>query len=90
MKMKGKPDIDDMKNNVDQYLGGASADSPPPAPTVEPATPRPASRITKTIRLAVDLEAAIKEAAHARWKESGRKISESDIIEEALRKYLNI
>lgn len=81
------------KPNLDGFLGGVSTDSPATVSVDETAQVpqvRPVVRITKTIRLAVDLEAAIKDAAHARWKETGKKISESDIIEEALRKYLSI
>jgi hypothetical protein len=77
--MKRKPDIG-------AFLDGAAADKAGPKPAPQG---QPVPRITKTIRLATDLEAAIKETAHARWKATGRKISESDIIEEALRNYLN-
>jgi phosphoribosylformimino-5-aminoimidazole carboxamide ribonucleotide (ProFAR) isomerase len=80
--MKGKPDIK-------KYLEGGAADKAVPK-SVPQDQPKAVARITKTIRLAIDLEAAVKEAAYARWKETGKKASESDIIEEALRKYLNI
>ncbi len=79
--MKGKP-------NIHEFLGSAPADKPGSNP--EPAQMQPSPRITKTIRIAVDLDAALKETAYARWKASGKKISESDLIDEALRKYLNI
>ena len=79
--MKSKPDIH-------EFLGGAPSDNPGAKPGAAPAAPPP--RITKTIRLATDLEKAIKKAAHSRWEETGRKVSESDIVDEALRKYLNV
>jgi hypothetical protein len=75
--MKGKP-------NLNEFLGSASADKPEAI-----ASTQHSPRITKTIRIAVDMDAALKEAAHARWKATGRRVSESDLIEEALRNYLN-
>lgn len=78
--MKAKP-------NISEFLDGATSDKVSPARKPDISVP---GRITKTIRLAPDIEAAIKEAAHARWQQTGKKVSESDIVEEALRKYLNI
>lgn len=79
--MKSKP-------NIHEFLGGATVDKTGSNP--EPVPTQPSPRITKTIRIAGDLDAALKETAHARWKETGKKVSESDLIDEALRKYLNI
>ncbi len=78
--MKSKP-------NIHEFLGSAPTDKP--GSNSEPVAAQPSPRITKTIRIAIDLDAALKETAHARWKETGKKASESDIIEEALRTYLN-
>ncbi len=81
--MKGKP-------NINAFLEGAEVkqqSSKVPGPKV---AVNPAPKITKTIRLATDLEAAVKEMAHERWKATGKRVTESDIIDEALRKYLNI
>jgi hypothetical protein len=77
--MKSKP-------NIHEFLGGAPTDKTASNP--EPT--QTSSRITKTIRIAVDLDTALKETTHARWKETGKKVSESDLIDDALRKYLNI
>lgn len=76
--MKSKP-------NIREFLDGAKVEQTPPiSPSINP------TRITKTIRIAPELEAAIKEAAHQRWRDTGRKTSESDVIEEAIRKYLSM
>ncbi|MGR9108265.1 MAG: hypothetical protein ACU843_15195 [Gammaproteobacteria bacterium] len=44
-------------------------------------------RVNKTIRIDMDLDRKLKEEAHERWRSTGRKVYESDIIEEALRLY---
>ncbi len=84
--MKSKP-------NINEFIGGAVADKSVPPITresIQTSQAQPSSRITKTIRIAVDLDGALKETAHARWKATGKKVSESDLIDEALRQYLNI
>ncbi len=80
--MKGKPDIN-------TFLEGAEAKQQPSQVSAPKAATAPPSRITKTIRLATDLDAALKVAAHERWKTTGKRVAESDIIDEALRQYLN-
>lgn len=50
----------------------------------------PKSRINKTLRLSLEVEAALKEQAYERTKASGQRVTESDIVDEALRKYLGI
>lgn len=82
--MKGKP-------NINAFLEGG--DTKPQVPAQAPSTapseqPMATGRITKTIRMAADLEVAVKEKAHEEWRRTGRKVSESDVIEAALRKYL--
>ncbi len=79
--MKGKP-------NINAFLEGAEAKQHPSKVSGPKVAANPAPRITKTIRLAIDLEAAVKEMAHERWKTTGKRVTESDIIDEALRKYL--
>lgn len=80
--MKGKPDIS-------QFLDGA-ATKETSTTVVRVGRARVVNRMTKTIRLATDLEAALKDAAYERSKNSGQRITESDLIDEALRKYFNI
>lgn len=56
-----------------------------------PVTPVPSGmRITKTIRMAQSIEMRLKEEAFKRSMLEGKRVAESDLIEEALIKYLNI
>ena len=81
MTIKGKP------KNLDSFLAGpAEEQSAAPAQS----NSRPAQRITKTIRISAEVEAALKEAAYTRSREAGQRVAESDLIDEALKKYLNI
>ena len=78
--MKAKPNIQDFLD------GGNVAERPPrPAPAQTPK-----SRINKTLRLSLEVEAALKEQAYERTKAGGQRVTESDIVDEALRKYLGI
>jgi hypothetical protein len=77
--MKSKPDIS-------SFLDGATAKIKEP-PRPDPATG--SARITKTIRLAADLNDALRDAAYKRTRSTGRRVAESDLIEEALRKYFS-
>ena len=78
MKIKGKP------KNLESFLSGGSAErkAAEPAPATSP------SRITKTIRISPELDAALKEAAYTLSRASGRRVTESDVIHEALNKYI--
>jgi hypothetical protein len=78
--MRAKPNIQDFLN------AGNSAEQPAkPAPTQASK-----SRINKTLRLSQDVEAALKDQAYQRTKASGQRVTESDIVDEALRQYLGI
>ena len=84
MKMRGKPTLDPIA-----FIEGSGMKEKPVA-IIDTATVRaPSIRMTKTIRLASDLDGLLKDEAHARTKASGQRVSESDIIDEALRKYLS-
>jgi hypothetical protein len=76
--MRGKP-------NINEFLDGSLTRE-----TRVAEAPRTPARMTKTIRLATDLDAALKEEAYTRSRTSGQRITESDIIEEALRKYFSM
>jgi hypothetical protein len=78
--MKSKP------KNLDSFLNGSAEQN---AVTVSLGK-RPAQRITKTIRISHEIEAALKDAAYSRSKESGQRVTESDLIDDALKKYFNI
>jgi hypothetical protein len=80
MSITGKP------KNLDEFLGSAPAEQAPP----EPSAARPAARITKTIRMSPEMEEALKDAAYSRSKAAGRRVTESDLIEDALKKYFNM
>jgi len=85
MKMRGKPNLDPMA-----FIEGSGIKEKPVAIIEAPVVAHtPSARMTKTIRLASDLDGLLKDAAHARTKASGQRVSESDIIDEALRKYLS-
>ncbi|MDD5035556.1 MAG: hypothetical protein PHE55_12445 [Methylococcaceae bacterium] len=76
MTIKGKP------KNLDDFLSGSAEQAGAPGA-------RRAQRITKTIRISPDIEVALKDAAYTRSKASGQRVTESDLIDEALKKYLN-
>jgi len=85
MSIKGKPK--DLEAFIADGAGEAKGQAKA-APTQQAA--RPASRMTKTIRVSTDIEEALKDAAYAQTKHTGRRVTESDVIDEALRKYFNM
>ena len=82
--MKGKP-------NLDNFLAGgaaAAADRP-----VAPAAANAAvieQRRTKSIRIVPVLDMFLKEEAFRRTMASGKRVNESDLIEEALAAYFHV
>lgn len=80
MTIRGKPSLDD-------FLDGAKAQATAKAKPTKADTSR--SRMTKTIRLAADLDEMLKEQAYLRTREQGQRVTESDIIEDALRIYFS-
>jgi hypothetical protein len=80
MTIRGKPSLDD-------FLDGAKAQTPAKAKPAKTDTTR--ARMTKTIRLAADLDEMLKEQAYLRTREQGQRVTESDIIEDALRIYFS-
>ncbi len=80
MTIRGKPSLDD-------FLDGAKAQAPAKAKPAKSDTTR--ARMTKTIRLAADLDEMLKEQAYLRTREQGQRVTESDIIEDALRIYFS-
>lgn len=93
--MKSKP-------NLDQFLAGGQAAAaevpaaapaaaqPAPAASQLPDSKAPTFRITKTIRMDKSLDLALKRAALERGADSGSRVTESDLIEEALKFYLKL
>jgi len=82
--MKAKP-------NLENFLAGgvAAAAETPAAPAPMPAHVHE-SRRTKTIRLSPALDVFLKEEAFKRTMASGKRVNESDLIEEALARYFHI
>ncbi len=84
--MKKKPDISTFLSNG----AAAAAENADTSTPRETAVPLPdGEKITKTIRMTKSLERRLKEEAHHRTMAKGRRVTESDLIEEALLKYLN-
>lgn len=95
--MKKKPDLSGFgaPKNPDAFLeGGAAASTEKRAQVSQPpAAPAPAadgSKITKTIRMSRSMDLRLKEEAHRRSMAEGKRVTESDLIDQALLKYLNM
>lgn len=84
--MKGKP-------NVDQFLGAgatAAAETARPQPTRLAPTVVLDDKMAKTIRISKALNQALKREAFEREQAQGRRVTESDLIDAALRQYLKL
>ena len=79
--MKKKPSLDDFRSGGSE--GALEASAALAAHTV----PVVAERTNKTIRIRKSFEAKLKEKAFHRTQEQGRRVTESDIIDEALEFY---
>jgi hypothetical protein len=82
--MKGKPNLDAAA--ADRFLqgGAAAAGEANGAGAASPA------RNTKTFRIDRAVEVALKRAALERSVASGSRVTESDLIDQALRHYLKL
>ena len=97
--MKGKPNIDAFLDGVKATAAEKApveVEKPAKAPRKADQTPAhavPAAldepRITKTIRLARSLDTQLKEEAFRRSMAGGKRVAESDLIEEALLQYFS-
>lgn len=99
MKAKPKESISSMPSSeaINRFMSGgelAAADIPPTpelAPQEQPiAVVSSGEKITKTIRLSKMLDGKLKDEAYQRSKVNGKRVAESDLIEDALIKYFNI
>jgi hypothetical protein len=84
--MKAKP-------NLDNFLAGgtvAAAEQPATTSAAESPAHLVEQRRTKSIRLTHSLDLFIKGEAFRRTMASGKRVNESDLIEEALLSYFNI
>ncbi len=86
--MKPKP------KNIDDFLNGGVKAAAEGTATQQPPVSTPASatddKIAKTIRLSKALDLAVKREAFERTQAEGRRVTESDLIDAALRQYLGI
>jgi len=79
--MKAKPNLE----NFPAGGAAAAAEKSVPVPVVAPVpAAAPEGRRTKTIRLSPALDVFLKEEAFRRTMASGKRVNESDLIEEAL------
>ncbi|KAF0190343.1 MAG: hypothetical protein FD165_2767 [Gammaproteobacteria bacterium] len=81
--MKAKP-------NIETFLAGGAAaatEQPKSAKAPAPVAVIPEQRRTKSIRIAPALDMFLKEEAFKRTMASGKRVNESDLIEEALTDY---
>lgn len=89
--MKGKPDIG-------AFLDGSSADvaekpKPKAASKVKVAPPPVKAKVykeQKLYRLSSDVTEALREKVYELTKAEGRRVTETEIVEQAIRKYLAI
>lgn len=84
--MKAKP-------NIENFLAGGAAaatEQPKPAKASAPVAVIPEQRRTKSIRIAPALDMFLKEEAFKRTMASGKRVNESDLIEEALAGHFKI
>lgn len=103
--MKGRPNTDQfsLKKDPTDFLSGGAADaadapvkpaSPPaPIPVVVAPAALPSARVhreQKVFRLPVDLIAALKREAYERSVKAGGRVTETDLVEQALKAYLSI
>lgn len=94
--MKKKPDLSGFgaPKDPNAFLeGGAAAAAEkreqlpqPPAATV----PAEGAKITKTIRMSRTVDLALKGEAYRRSMAERKRVTESDLIEQAVLKYLNM
>jgi len=83
--MKGKP------KNLNEFLDGNAEQETPPTQIEKPAEikkVKKASKITKTIRISEDMNIYLKKIVFERAVGGGETITESDLIDEALRFYI--
>lgn len=101
--MKSRPNTDQfaLKKDPTDFLNGGAADAADapnktvtPAPSLAPVlqlAPMPrVHREQKIFRLPVDLIAALKREAYERSVKLGGRVTETDLVEQALKAYLSI
>jgi len=80
--MKKKPSLDEFRSGDSEIKTESYSVSLTVPPVME--------RTNKTIRIRKSFEVKLKENAYCRSMTEGRRVTESDIIDEALEKYFTI
>lgn len=95
--MKKKPDLTGFgapPKDPNAFLeGGAAAAAEKreqPTQAAQASAPSEGAKITKTIRMLRSMDLRLKDEAHRRTMAEGKRVTESDLIEQALLKYLNM
>ena len=78
-----------MKPSLDEFRNGGSEGALESSVAVVARAPSSVERANKTIRIRKAFEAKLKEHAYHRSVAEGRRVSESDIIDEALEMYFD-
>lgn len=88
--MKARPDTQLFALNKDpsDFLKGAGSELAEP-PSTKPSVAK-VYREQKIFRLPIDVIAALKRVAYERSVEAGARVTETDLVEQALRRYLSI
>lgn len=99
--MKSRPNTDQfaLRKDPTDFLNGGTADAadapnktvtptPSLAPVAQLAPPPRVHREQKIFRLPVDLIAVLKREAYERSVKSGGRVTETDLVEQALKAYL--
>jgi hypothetical protein len=97
--VKAKPNTDQFKQKKDPsaFLEGASADRiektqqilESQVKSAQPVASARVNRQQKVFRLSLDLIQALKRESYERSVEKGSRVTETDLVEKALRAYLN-
>ena len=102
--MKAKPNTDQFKPKKDPaaFLEGGAADAgdraekpqpaavTPPAPTAQPVAEAKVHREQKVFRLPLDLIDALKRESYERSVKTRARVTETELVEQALRAFLNV
>lgn len=96
MSMRKKPDTRDFLATKDpnSFLDGVVSEQPErrPASAVIPPTTRNTGqpKLTKIFNLTPELVKALKREAFERSNQEGRRVTETELVDTALRQYLNL
>lgn len=95
MSMKPKPDTRAFAKDRDisAFLDGAQESATPVAKPIEARQPLAVPRqpkVTKIFNLPLDLVEALRTEAYNRSRETGRRVTETELVDQALRQLLKL